>query len=347
MKHKITKKDFDTAFKFALEYHLDPKKSQSSRTSGASRGLGGVLDSFLIGKLVELGVSNILKSFNSKKDFVLDFDIKENNKVLNEPDIIKVIEARKKREPKCFVEIKNISKNDRWIGLTFEQFETIKKISSLKNIFIIGAYIHNNNKGSIKQKDLLGIYLKNKFKSLIFKNFTNIDNIEIVIEYAISGKELTKYGLRFNKGDYMYETEIFKPAGAVTINSIIKGKLKKIVTLSDDIIERYIMNNDFPDPKFIGEIEFKGKIEIYEKTNKKSLKRFIHCLTDVTISNKVLGVFNLEKDKTYLFNLCTMGRNPILNRNNIWIAKRNIPFLQENKEIIETKDNLSYIARQI
>lgn len=76
MKYKLTVKDFDTAFDFALRYHLEPKKSQSSRTSGAMRGLGEVLDSFIKGKLVELGVANLLKTFASKKEFVLDFDIK-------------------------------------------------------------------------------------------------------------------------------------------------------------------------------------------------------------------------------------------------------------------------------
>lgn len=347
MKYKITKKDFDTAFDFALRYHLDPKKSQASRTSGASRGLGGVLDSFILGKLVELGVSNVLKSFNPKKDFILDFDIKQNNEVLNEPDIVKVIENGKERKPKCFLEIKNISKDDRWIGLTLEQFETIKKSSDPENIFIIGAYIENSNQGNFKQKDLLGIYLKDTFKSKIFKDFTDINNIEIVIEYAISGKELAEHGLEFQKGFFMYETEIFEVAGKQTASNIIKEKLKKIGTFSNGVLERYVMDSKFPDPEFIGEINFKGKVDVYEKLNQKSSRRFIHCLTDVVISNKTLGTFNLEKGKIYLFNLHTVGRNPALNRNNIWIAKRSIPFLQSKKLITETEKNLAHIAKEI
>ncbi|MFZ2775327.1 MAG: hypothetical protein WA064_02310 [Candidatus Moraniibacteriota bacterium] len=347
MRYKLTRKDFDTAFSFALQYHLAPKKSQSSRTSGASRGLGGVLDSFIIGKLVELGVSNVLRSLNPKKDYVLDFDIKQNNEVLNEPDIVTVIENRKERKPRCFLEIKNISKDDRWIGLTLEQFETIKKSSKPENIYIVGAYIENNNPGNAKQKDLLGIYLKDKFNSPIFKDFTTIDNIEIVIEYAISGKELARHGLEFKKGFFMYETEIFEVAGKQTTNNIAKNKLNKIGTFSDGILDRYVMDSNFPDPEFIGEINFKGKIKLYEKLNQKSSRRFIHCLTDVAISNKTLGVFNLEKGKTYLFNLHTVGRNPALNRNNIWIAKRSIPFLQSKKLITETEKNLSNIAKKI
>ncbi len=347
MNHKITRRDFDIAFNFALQYHLEPKKSQSSRTSGASRGLGGVLDSFILGKLVELGVSNVLKLFNPNKDYVLDFDIKQNNKILNEPDIIKVVEDRIERKPKCFIEIKNISKDDRWIGLTHEQFETIKRSSDPEDIFIIGAYIRNNNQGNVKQKDLLGIYLKDKLKSTIFYDFTDIENIEVVIEYTISGKELATHGSFFEKGSFMYETEIFEIVGKQTASDIAKGKLKKIGTFSDSAIERYIMDAKFPDPEFIGEVKFKGKIELYEKFNKKSTHRYIRCLTDVVISNGLLGIFNLEKDKIYLFNLHTVGRNPILNRNNIWIAKRNIGALQSKSLIADTESNLAYIATKI
>ncbi len=347
MKYKITRKDFNTAFDFALRYHLEPKKSQSSRTSGASRGLGGVLDSFILGKLVELGVANVLKSFNSSKDYILDFEIKQNKEVLNEPDVIGIIENRKERKPRCFLEIKNISKDDRWIGLTLEQFDTIKKSSNQENIFIIGAYIQNNNQGNFKQKDLLGIYLKDKFKSKIFKDFTNIDNIEIVIEYAISGKELNDHGLVFKKGFFMYETEIFEIAGKQADSNISKGKFKKIGSFSNGILKRYIMDSKFPDPEFIGDIRFNGKIELYEKLNQKSSRRFIHCLTDVKVLNNVLGTFNLAKGKTYLFNLHTGGLNPALNRNNIWIAKRSIPFLQGKKLITKTEKNLARIAKEI
>jgi hypothetical protein len=347
MRCKLTKNDFDIAFDFALRYHLEPKKSQSSRTSGASRGLGGVLDSFILGKLVEIGVSNILKSFNPNKDFCLDFEIKQNNEVIDEPDIIEVIESGISRKPNCFLEIKNISKDDRWIGLTFEQFETIKKSSDPENIFIIGAYIENNNQGNFKQKDLLGIYLKDKFNSPIFKDFTDINNIEIVIEYAISGKELAEHGIEFQKGYFMYETEIFEEAGKRVNRSISNGKFKKIGTFADSILDRYIMDKKFPDPEFIGKINFIGKIEVFEKLNVKSSRRYIKCLTDVTITNKVLGTFILEKNKTYLFNLHTVGRNPALNRNNIWIAKRNIPSLQTSKLIADTENNLAQIAKEI
>jgi hypothetical protein len=65
------------------------------------------------------------------------------------------------------------------------------------------------------------------------------------------------------------------------------------------------------------------------------------------VSNKVLGTFNLKKGNTYLLNLHAIGRNPALNRNNIWIAKRSVPFLQSKKLITKTENNLAYIAKTI
>lgn len=347
MRYKLTVKDFDTAFDFALRYHLEPKKSQSSRTSGAMRGLGEVLDSFIRGKLVELGVANSLKTFAPKKEFVLDFDIKQNNEVINEPDITAVIENRQQRAPKCFLEIKNISKDDRWIGLTLEQFETIKKSSNPENIFVIGAYIQNNNSGNSKEKDLLGIYLKNKFKLDVFKNFTDLNNIEVVIEYAISGKELQERGKIFEKGSFMYETEIFEEAGTQTLTAIKSGRISKIGTFSGGKLDRYSMDSKYPEPEFMGEFKCKGNFCLYEKVNEKSTRRFIQCNSDIEVSSEYLGDFKLEKGKIYLFNLHTVGRNPALNRNNIWIAKRSVSFLQNKKILKETESNLKKIATEI
>lgn len=347
MKHKLTVKDFDSAFDFALKYHLEPKKSQSSRTSGATRGLGGVFDSFVRGKLVEIGVASALKTLNSAKDFVLDFDIKGNKEVICEPDITVVIENGRRRAPKCFLEIKNVSKDDRWIGLHLEQFETMKKSSDPENIFVIGAYIENNNTGNSKEKDLLGIYLKNKFRIDAFKDFTNLTNIEVVIEYAISGKELHNQGKIFKKGSFMYETEIFEEVGLQTITAINSGRINKIGTFSGGVLDRYLMDSKFPDPEFMGEFKCKGNFCLYEKINEKSVRRYIQCNTNVEVSSNYLGNFMLEKGKIYLFNLSTMGRNPALNRNNIWIAKRSVSFLQNKKILSETESNLKKIASEI
>ena len=189
MKHNLTKRDFETAFNFAVSYHPDPTKSGTTRTAGSARGLGDVLDSFLAGKVVEIGVTNIIQSFNTLKKCLLDFDLKPINEVKDEPDIISVIESEVQRIPKLFVEIKNTSPDDRWVGLTLEQFETIKKsVGSSKGIYIIGASIENTdeNKNS-KEKDLLGMYLKSISNDEEFSKFADLSKTFVKIEYALSG----------------------------------------------------------------------------------------------------------------------------------------------------------------
>lgn len=347
MNHLLSLQDFDRAFDFAIKYHLDPSKSQSSRTSGASRGLGGVLDSFMLGKLVEIGVANILKLYNPTKEYVLDLEIKQNNEVLNEPDIEKIIENDKERKPACFIEIKNISESDRWIGLTLEQYETISRSSSIDSAYIIGAYIRNTNDGNLKQKDLLGIYLKNKFDTNLFNDFTSINNIEIVIEYVVSCKELQDYGRIYKKNTLLYETEIFELAGPQAGSDIIKGKINKIGSLSDGTLDCYQINSEYDSPDFMGPLSFVGNLDLYEKVNLKSVKRFIHCSTDVAVTSSVLGTFYLKSGSLYFLNLGTVGRNPILNRNNIWIAKRSVPFLVQSGKLSSPEKVLREIAQKI
>ncbi len=330
LSYNLTKKDFEVAFGFAVKYHLDPKKSKSSRTSGSSRGLGGVIDSFLFGKLVEIGVSKILANFNPNKSFELDLDIKSNSEILNEPDIPYIFHNNKKRNPNCFIEIKNVSVADRWCGLTLEQFETIKSIpsySNLENIFIIGAHIANTNIGDSKQKDLLGVYLKGEIKTEIFERFTEMQNIQVVVDYVISGSELSKYGKIYRKDSLMYETKVFNIAGKATISSIKKGKIPEIIGISKEYLEQYEMNKKVPSPEFMGRFYYSGEIKLFEKKNKKSIRRYIYCVTDSFVTNKIVGNYKLEKDNYYSFDLNAIGRNPKLDRNNIWIAKNNITTL--------------------
>lgn len=350
MRYTLTADDFKVAFDFALKYHLEPKKSSQGRTSGASRGLGEVLDSFLRGKLVEMGVSKALEALNPSKRCVLDFDIKDASEINDEPDIFKVMENGVLREPKCFVEIKHIAIDDRWAGLHAEQFETIKRKSNIENIFIVGAYIENKQKElNKKQTDLLGIYLKNKLDRVYFSDFGDLDgNIDIVIDYVISGSELENSGIPFSKGSLMYETDIFQSAGPLGSKDVKAGNFKSLGRLNNGSeIEKYKVN-EYPEPQFLGSIKLiNGDIEIFEKVNDKSTKRFVLAHSNSAIENNVLGKFNLEAGKVYFYNLATLGRNPILNRNNVWIAKRAISYLQEVGKLRSTDENFKIVADNI
>jgi len=112
-------------------------------------------------------------------------------------------------------------------------------------------------------------------------------------------------------------------------------------------LQKYRVNINYPIPDSMGEFSFEGKIELYEKINPKSTKRFIYCLTNVEVFNEVLGNFYLNQGQTYFFNLGTVGRNPLLKRDNIWIAKRKIPVLQEEKILKNTDEVLKLIANKI
>src|SRR3989344_5701694 len=191
MKYNLTRKDFQTAFEFAVKYHLDPTKSGTTRTAGSARSLGDVLDSFLLGKLAEIGVVNILQSLNSRKQCVLDFDLKPIYEVKNEPDIIGVIENNLSRKPNLFTEIKNTGRGDHWLGLTLEQYETINK-------------------------------------SKTFDKFADAYKTFIKIEYAISGAELEGNGTVFKKNGLFYNTDLFVDIGKFFKSALEAGKFKDL-----------------------------------------------------------------------------------------------------------------------
>jgi len=159
--YQLLFEDFKRVFEFATSYYIDPSKNTTGRTSGEPRGLGAIIDSFTLGKLTEIGVEKILTTLNPHKKYFLDFDIKNNQQVKNEPDINLIEEKNIARLPNIFLEIKNTSENDRWIGLTEEQFNTIKRASGDRKIFLIYASINskiiNNN---YKTVDLAGMFLK-------------------------------------------------------------------------------------------------------------------------------------------------------------------------------------------
>lgn len=105
----FTKKDFEKVFKFSVSYFLDIKKRKSGRTSQEHRGLGNILDNFVAGKLIEIGVGNILSTKDKK--CILDFDIKDDSDIKGEADIVSVKEKQETRSPNLFIEIKQMFDN--------------------------------------------------------------------------------------------------------------------------------------------------------------------------------------------------------------------------------------------
>ena len=316
--------DFEKAFKFAVEYYLDPKKSPSGRTTAEPRGLGSVIDAFLIGKLAEIAVPKMLSFFNLKKSYELDFSIKSTSSVRNDPDIISIVENDLKRNPNNFIEIKRTSNGDRWIGLTDEQLSTMRSNSQDRQILIVFVSISSVDPKSSRSSDLLGMFLKHKSGLPILDGFDDI-NAHADLEFIISVDDLEQFGTRFPKDSYFYETELFQGPIKIRRNDgdLIKGiKLERsCLSFSNDISVPLI---DGSLDKIYGTFYVKGNFNIYKKINSKSQRNFIECLSDTVIQNDIFGSFELEKGKTYRFNLFRVGSDPKLKRNNLFIAKRRI-----------------------
>jgi len=159
MDYNFTEADFERAVEFAINYYLDPTKSTTGRTSSEPRGIGAIMDDFAFGKLIEIGVQKILEKINNEKEYLLDFDIKSTDIVKDEADIIEIREKGVRREPNLFVEIKSDFENNRWIGLTEEQLNTMKKNSKNRDIYIIYTSLEViTDDPKHRKNDIIGIY---------------------------------------------------------------------------------------------------------------------------------------------------------------------------------------------
>ena len=79
----------------------------------------------------------------------------------------------------------------------------------------------------------------------------------------------------------------------------------------------------------------------------KKKKTYIECISDVYIENDIFWYFNLKKDKFYSFNLATVGRDPKLKRNNLFIAKNKVYQLLESGKIRKPEIIVKEIVKKI
>lgn len=326
LKTDVTQEHLRKAFEFSVQYHLNPKKAKRSRTSGQDRSLGEIVDSFISGKVIELGVIDILKKINSKKTYLPDIEVRSLQDY-DDPDIVSIVTNKKERQPNVFVEIKNDLGDYRWTGLYKEQFETMKSHKSingdLEKIFIVYASLNSKREIDKEKKDLFGIYLKSISEMDIFQDFVLPKDLYVEINHVITGKELTDNGDFFNKGvDYIYETNVMKESSL--------GIVKRDGTMRKGTEKISFSGNKLPTEKIegysakLGDFTFDGKVEVYKVQFRTSYSLYIKCLSDVAVRNKILGMFSLEKGKQYqLVNKKLMP----CGRNNLWIAKRNLEFV--------------------
>lgn len=345
MKIKFKKEDFYKCFEFPVKYYLDDTKSKSNRTTGQQRGLGSVINDFFLGKLIEIGVARAIEEKNKDKKIHLDFNIHEPGENHdNDPDIVKVTESGEDRDPNLYLEVKNVSENDRFIGITSEQCSTMLGSSIISNnsskLFIVYGTISSSDRSKIC--DVLGAYLKSEIKDNLLDGFANIDDIYLEIKSVINAKELTENCLKFDKGSLFYETEILGPEITDTKANKIRISGYEIKNLKDEILPIVMMNN-YPAPKEFGDFKLQGQVTMFIKNNDKSKRIYLDCHSDGFIDNRSLGRFELKNRKMYELFFTTIGRNPVLSRNNLWIARRNvdkiIPYTVEQR--------IAYISQNI
>jgi len=293
--YKLTFEDFKRVFEFGTNYYIEPTKNTTGRTTSEPRGLGAILDSFTLGKLTEIGIEKILTEVNNNKKYILDFEIKSNNEVQGDPDISAIIENKIKRESNLFIEIKNTGDNDRWIGLTEEQFNTIKRSAKEKPIYMIYASIKsdtiNNNP---KTADLTGVFLKeieNKEKSLIFQQFASL-NAECKIEFIIFSKDLEKFSFPFEKGMNMYETNLFQEKAKSSFynkNGFRKDVLNiKNFSNFNSIIDIKLSKDIKAEKLEISNFKVSGDFNLIYKKQKTYIECITNCFVDFIRKIKVL-----------------------------------------------------------
>jgi len=347
-KYQFTPADFKKSFQFAVEYHLDPKHGQTGRTSAEPRGLGGVLDAFTRGKLVEIGIAQMIHSQNRSKVCELDFEMHGPHEVRNDPDIVGIIESGLSRDPNLFIEIKNTLPNDRYIGVTEEQLSSIKQGAGGKQISNVFASITPDIPiENPRRQDFVGMYLKHLTGHSIFEDFAEL-KASAALEFIVTLDDLERFGTKFPAGELFLETNMFNSVGSIFKTD---GALRKNI----DFISKYtdfdsVFNLRLMDDKEYlpyGRFNVMGSFNIYKKTNPKSVRYYIKCIADTTISNNVFGKYELTAGETYIFNLMTVGIDPTLKRNNIFIAKRRIYQLIEAGNIIDPKQMLIDIAGKI
>jgi len=349
----VTSEMLEDAFEFGTKYFQNPDKVTRGRTSSQNRGLGAIIDANIVGKIIELGVNEILKQHEKSKEFSPDMDIRS---VFDygQPDVIRIEEDGKKRAPKCFVEVKNSPKNFEWIGLYTTQFEDMKKYvgGDEENIYIIYASLINKSesaseksesdeisKESERKNDLLGIFLKSK-KSLggLFDFFADASDFSVRIDYVITGKELVENGKVFPAKEPWSSPEIFqegsKPYDA---KKKIKKNFKRLDLKMKDgacVLPTENVNNSVKFPLQFGTLECRGNFEVYEETKhsrrmvdgvktKMELKTlFIDCKSDVVVKSGWLGEYRLEGGKVHRIKINVKVASK--DRDDISYPKRNI-----------------------
>ena len=320
----VTEDMLNQALNFAIDYDVSGKKYEQGRTSGQARGLGGIIDSFVPGKVIELAVCEILNKISTDKACSADFGVREKQD-FSEPDIATVTENSAERKPKVNVETKNSAENYRWVGVYDSQFSTLLEGQpDLDKIYFVFCSIRR--KDASKNGDLLGALLKSKdFLPGKFASYESLDNFFIQIDNVLTGRELKEKGQYFPSGMILPDDEILAERRSPYRQDGSLGKgFKKLMTING---KKKLPTKKITWIKQFGETYCEGRCEVFLKTGVRKGEPtdpslYLHCLGDVVVDNEFLGKFPVSPG-TYSLKVRSVSGRP-KSSDDWWVAKRNI-----------------------
>ena len=319
----ITEDMLNQALNFAIGYDVSGKKYEQGRTSGQARGLGGIIDSFVPGKVIELAVCEILNKISTGKTCNADFGVRKKQD-FSEPDIATVTENSAERKPKVNVETKNSAENYRWAGVYDTQFNTLLEGQpDLDKIYFVFCSIRT--KDASQNDDLLGALLKSKdFLPGKFDSYESLDNFFIQIDNVLTGRELKEKGQFFPAGMILPHDELLAERRSPYRHDGTLGKgFEKLFDVNGK--ERLPTDRINWIEQF-GETYCEGRCEVFLKTGERKGKSvepslYLHCLGDVIVENEFLGKFSVSSG-TYSLKVWAVMESK--SSGDWWVAKRNM-----------------------
>ena len=308
-KVKITKDDYEECLKFILKLrYLWGGATIDFASSGVKRDIGKYVHDHIGGKLAEIAVKKFLKQkynlvvelgfekYNSPEDFMLG-------------DIEKIIfPDGKKVSPKLKVEIKGTKPSSRWWLISDNEFNSREyDVYILVVIDLPLDHIIRFFKDSLKLED-----------EELEKAIPDFGETEAGIKGIVWREEFKSNTLQFKAGDSVFETEIFEERPRI-MGTATATQLK---------------NNEFTLKKIPEIFKISGQYEFYVKNSSKGAEtKYIKILSDVIISHKFLGVYNLDKGKIFLITDKYLSPLRIANRG---YPLRNVPNKDETwKEFLK------------
>jgi len=224
-----------------------------------------------------------------------------------------------------------------------------------KNLFI------KNLKKTLPQRkqDLLGVYLKHTTEESDLDFFEELDDFEIVIEYATTVSELRKHGKEFSvrkdaNGDKLStdqpSAEIFVGKGVKNVSYVdsdVTGNNYKIIQSEKidqfTIVPVNLQTQDMKFPEQFGSLCCDGDVEIIQETKNKKVHLYLKCNSQVHVWSEFLGYWDFNAGEIWKLKIVPSWKDK--NRDDQFIPKRILDQSVFQKDTLH--DRIKKIADEI